>query len=285
MNSKILYPLSVIFSASLIAGALIYSEGAKNLNKREVQSASQIDQQEIILPIKWNDLGLRMVASGVIDPNRLETIYQNRGGLSMDDRNLLYGKDNGALKINAQNSGYILNLLWALGLGNNNAILTQGEMMSSEYGGPANFASTAGWTVAKGNALEHYSKHDFVVLTPEEQDLVSRVSQNIYRPCCGNSTHFPDCNHGMAMLGLLELMASRGVSENDMYKYALKVNALWFPDNYAGIDRHLRTQGFSLESANPKEILGPNYSSLRGYQNILRKITPPAGNSGGSCGV
>ena len=59
--------------------------------------------------------------------------------------------------------------------------------------------------------MNHYSMHRFIVLTPEQQALVEKVSKGIYRPCCGNSVYFPDCNHGMAMLGLLELMASQGV--------------------------------------------------------------------------
>lgn len=31
--------------------------------------------------------------------------------------------------------------------------------------------------------------------------------------CCGNSTYFPDCNHGAAMLGFIELAVSQGLVE------------------------------------------------------------------------
>src|SRR3989344_1353776 len=97
-------------------------------------------------------------------------------------------------------AGYLLNLLWAFGLANKNPILEDAsEMMNPGYGGAGNFASTGGWTVAKGNAMGHYNMYALVTLSPEQQALVDRVSRNIYRPCCGNSTHFPDCNHGMAM--------------------------------------------------------------------------------------
>src|SRR3989344_7376730 len=105
-------------------------------------------------------------------------------------------------------------------------------MTNPEYGGAGNFASTGGWTLAKGDAMDHYSAHPFIMLSREHQELVERVSKGIYRPCCNNSTHFPDCNHCMAMLGLLELMASQGVSEEDMWKAALAVNSYWFPDTY-----------------------------------------------------
>lgn len=291
MSNKILYPLSVLFSVSIIAIAFIYSEGAKEIRKEAAvnqvvnQQGASATSDTVVLPVSWGDLGAQMVQSGVIDTDKFEAIYESRSGLSPEYKNLLYGRQNGQLIINSQNAGYILNLLWALGLGNKNAILEKGEMADLQYGGPQNFASTAGWTLAKGNAMEHYAKHDFVVLTPEEQALVDRVSQNIYRPCCGNSTHFPDCNHGMAMLGLLELMASQGMGESDMYKYALEANKLWFPDTYAAIDQYLQLRGSSLAVADPKEILGQNYSSLAGYQGIIRTLGPLPRSSGSNCGV
>ena len=144
-------------------------------------------------------------------------------------KKLLYGKNNGHVAITAENSGMMLNMLWAFGLANKNPILENGPMMDPRYGGAENFASTGGWTLAKGNTMNHYSMHQFVTLTPEQQILVERVAKNIFRPCCKNSTYFPDCNHGMAMLGLLELMASQGATETDMYRISGEVNALWFP--------------------------------------------------------
>ena len=87
--------------------------------------------------------------------------------------------------------------------------------------------------------MDHYNRHIFFKLTPEQQALVDKVSRGIYRPCCNNSTHFPDCNHGMAMLGFLELMASQGVSEQDMWKAALAVNSYWFPDTYINIATYI----------------------------------------------
>src|SRR3989339_2085311 len=234
----------------------------------------------------WGNLGARMVEAGVIDIERFENLYQQRGGLSEADRKLLADSDNGNLVITAENSGMMLNMLWALGLSNKNPILENGPMMDSRYGGAGNFASTGGWTIAKENTMDHYSRHEFIKLTLEQQKLVEEVSKNIYRPCCDNPTYFPDCNHGMAMLGLLELMASQGVSESDMYKIALTVNSYWFPDTYLTIAKYLKEKkNIDWEDANPKEILGRNYSSASGYQNILSQITPPATQSGGGCGV
>lgn len=44
---------------------------------------------------------------------------------------------------------------------------------------------------------------------------VEEVAAAVYRPCCNNHTPFPGCNHGMAMLGLLELMAPQRASADE----------------------------------------------------------------------
>jgi hypothetical protein len=79
---------------------------------------------------------------------------------------------------------------------------------------------------------DYYNQFEILALTPEQDELVKRVAKNIYRPCCGNSTACRDCNHGAAMLGLLQLGAAQGLSEEELYDEALAFNSFWFPDNY-----------------------------------------------------
>lgn len=279
-NDNHLIIASIVFSVVITAYIWFGATGIKTLEPNSDMLLSPVE-----LPVVWDDLGSRMTAAGVIDRDKLEAIYARRGGLSDEEKQILEG-GTGKLKITQENSGFILNMLWALGLGNKNKILENGPMMNSLYGGAENFASTSGWTLAKGNMMNHYSKHLFITLTPEQQAMVEKVSKNIYRPCCNNSTYFPDCNHGMAMLGLLELMASQNISENDMYKTALQVNTLWFPDTYLTIAKYLKEKkNINWANADPKEILGRNYSSASGYQKILSQITPPAMKLGAGCGI
>ena len=223
-----------------------------------------------------------MVDSGVLDMKKLETLYEQRGGLDDDTKKLFLEADNGQLTITNKNSGELLNLLWALGLANKNEILEKGEMVDKRYGGAGQFASTGGWTLSSGNAMDHYSRHSMIVLTDDQQSLVDRVSRNIYRPCCGNSTHFPDCNHGMAMLGLLELMASQGVNEADMYKTALAINSFWFPDTYLTIAQYFKSKGVEWDEVGAKEVLGADFSSAAGYRQILEQVQPSTEKKGGS---
>lgn len=89
----------------------------------------------------------------------------------------------------------------------------------------------------------------------------------------------------MAMLGLLELMASQGVGEEEMYKIALKINSYWFPDTYLTIAKYFQNRGVAWKDVKPQEILGQNYSSATGYQKILAAVEPPQNRGGGGCGV
>lgn len=237
------------------------------------------------IPVKWGDLGKKLIESGVIDEKKFTELYAQRGGVPQDMNALLTKGDIGSVRMTPENSSTLLNILWALGIGQKNTILEKGPMNDPEYGGAAGFASTGGWTLAKGDAMEHFSKHDYFKLNEEQQKRVEAVSQNVYRPCCGNSTFFPDCNHGMAMLGLLELMASQGMSEEDMYRIALQVNSYWFPDTYVTVAKYLKKRGVEWGSVDPKEVLGAGFSSAQGYKRILSEEQPVQQQGGGGCGV
>lgn len=285
-NTKYLIPASIILSTIIVVYA--WTNGNQKLvpSSKNNNESSQIANQTIELPIVWGNLGAQMINAGVIDRPQFEALYQSRGGLNDSDKRLLEDFQNGNLKANQENAGLLLNLLWAFGLGNKNEILEKGPMADLQYGSPAQFASTGGWTLAKGNTMNHYSKHLFVVLTPQQQALVEQVSKNIYRPCCNNSTYFPDCNHGMAMLGLLELLASQNASEDQMYQTALQMNTFWFPDQYTIISKYLELKGLKFQNVSPKEILGINYSSASGYAKVENSLPREQNQGGGgSCGV
>jgi len=292
-------PMAIIIAVTIFSLAWIYNTSLKisdDSQKTNTISSEKIQKSEleekilptegIVLPVSWGNLGPKLINAGAIDANQFQSIYEQRNAFSDEYKNLLIGQNDGKLKITNENAGYLLNLFWALGLASKNPILESGEMTDPKYGGPQNFASTAGWTMSKGDPMDHYSKHVFFELTEEQQALVDKISKGIYRPCCGNSTHFPDCNHGMAMLGLLELMASQGVSEQDMWRTALIVNSYWFPDTYINIATYLKDRGIGWEDVNPQEILGFNYSSAQGYAKIASQVVQSEQGRGGSgCSV
>ncbi len=312
-----LLPASILVSTLILAGAWVYTNGPQAIPSESANIAASSGNVEVsaleeavlprngvVLPVVWGDLGAKLASVGAIDAERFKAIYENRGAFTDEYRALLFGTSGGKLRITKENAGYLLNLLWALGLAQKNPILDSGEMKNPMYGGAGNFASTAGWTIAKGspmdpvrgregsqrppasNGMDHYSSHKFFELTPRQQSLVDKISKGVYRPCCNNSTHFPDCNHGMAMLGLLELMASQGASEQEMWDAALTVNSYWFPDTYITIAAYMKNKGVEWENVNSQEMLGANYSSAQGYARIVAQVTQPQQQrSGSGCGV
>ena len=294
-------PVSIVIAALILAGAWLYNskfEASNGSLKANLASSQQgikkseleekiLPTEGVELPVNWGDLGKELVSTGAIDGARFKALYEQRGQFTKEYEELLLGSNNKKLKINEKNASYLLNLFWALGLSNSNSILNDSkEMKNPNYGGAGGFASTGGWTMAVGDPMDHYNRHIFFKLTPEQQVLVDKISRGIYRPCCNNSTHFPDCNHGMAMLGFLELMASQGVNEQDMWKAALAVNSYWFPDTYINIATYMKNKGTEWKNVNPQEILGINYSSGSGYAQIASQITQPAQrSSSGGCEV
>jgi len=240
------------------------------------------------LPINWGNIGTQLLSTGVIDEQKFKALYESRGGMSDTMKKMLYETDMKDVVMTEENAQDMLNIFWAFGVANQNPILTEGPMVDEQYGGdPSRFAATGGWTLRTGDIMDHYSKHQLVTLTPEQQARVEAVSKGIFRPCCNNATSFPDCNHGMAMLGLLELLAANDVSEDDMYSIALGVNTYWFPSTYETIALFLDQKGASFDTVAPKDILGQGLSSGSGFQAVEAALAGPAApqQGGGGCSV
>ena len=136
----------------------------------------------------FNDLGPKMLKSGIIDINKFKSVYEksNQPLTKEQEEILTLGLDK-KIKIDRENSYFLLNFFWAVGLNNKSKILDSGEMM--KYGGlkeAGNFASTGGWSLAKGDTMNFYSKTSLIPLTTEQEGLVEDVTSNIFRPCCNN---------------------------------------------------------------------------------------------------
>lgn len=271
-----------------------------DINTRTTASPVKEELFEQINPQKgfeinatYGDLGPKMIETGVIDFEKFKAAYERNGQvLTKEQIEILKKGSNKKIIITRDNSHFLLNFFWAVGLLNKSPILDNGEMVN--YGGregAGNFASTGGWTLARDNAMSYYSTQEVIPLTQEQQTLVDEVARNIYRPCCNNSTAFPDCNHGMALLGLLELIAENGATEKKMYETAKYVNAFWFPGNYYDLALYFKNkEGKRFEDVDAKILLGKDFSSASGWQVAKQWLTdkgvievPP--KQGGGCGV
>lgn len=245
------------------------------------------------LNIPYGDLGPKMTSLGVIDADKFTGVFtKSNEPLSKEQENILFNNSTKSIKITQENARFLLNFFWALGLANKTKILTDGEMVT--YGGQnelGSFASTGGWTLAKEDAMNYYGKTRLVPLTPKQEELVNNVASKIYRPCCNNSTAFPDCNHGMALLGVLELLASNNTAENELYNAAKYFNAFWFPGSYFDLALYFKNKdNKDFDEIDPKIILSKEFSSATGWKNakswlVNQGIVQEPPKSGSGCGV
>lgn len=276
-------PQVVLASRSAIATSPISDNVFNEINP---QSGYEIDAS-------YGDLGPKMIRSGVIDLEKFRAVFQSSGQpITSEQEKILTQGSNEKIKITRENAYFLLNFFWAMGLANNSKILTSGEIV--KYGGEkdlGNFASTGGWTLGQGNAMNFYAKSNLISLTPNQGDLVQTVASQIYRPCCNNSTAFPDCNHGMALLGILELMAANGASQDEMFQASKYINAFWFPANYYDLASYFKNKENKVfKDIDPRLLLSKDYSSASGWQAaktwlVEAGIAQEPPKSGGSCGV
>jgi hypothetical protein len=245
-----------------------------------------------VLPVRYNDIGPRLLDTGAIDYWRFSDLYAQSGNpLSVAHRHILTEGSDEPIRINADNSHFLLNFLWALGLANRNPVLTEGPMVQNGENGIGGYASTGGWTLGSKPATELYASQLLIHLTPEQQARVEEVAALVYRPCCGNPTLFPDCNHGMAMLGLLELMASQGASSEEMLTAAKQVNVYWFPQQTLELAVFFKlAQGTDYADIPPQTAVGIDHFSYSGYSAVSQwldrnGLLDQLSGSGVSCGV
>ena len=241
------------------------------------------------LDVSYGDLGPQILSGGGIDYQAFVALYESSGRpLTEEQIAILTQGTDQPVSINAENAHFLLNFFWAVGLVNNNPILTEGPITQFSEGQVERFASTGGWTLGAKPVTELFASQYLISLTPEQQVLVEETAALIYRPCCNNPTLFPDCNHGMAMLGLLELMASQGATSDEMLQAAKYVNAFWFPQQAVEMAMFLESaNASSFQDSDPALIVGKEMSSGSGFAavhqylqgNGLLAQTPGGGSS------
>ncbi len=240
----------------------------------------------------YGGVGPQLVAAGAIEIIKYATIYQQQNQpLTEDQKAILTKGTKASIVFTSANAYFLLNFFWALGLTNQNSILTDGPMMSGGKENVGGFASTGGWTLGVKHATDLYASTKIMSLTGEQQARLQDVASQVYRPCCNNPTHFPDCNHGMAMLGLLELMASQDASTVEMFETAKYVNAFWYPQQMLELATAFKaSEKVDFAQVDAKTVVSANYSSASGFQAVHQWLSQnglleQAPGGGGSCGV
>ncbi len=237
----------------------------------------------VTLPVSWGTLGKQLVDLGVIDLAAFRKVVN----LTPEQEKVLTEGSEEKITIDAASSQFVVDVLWPLGLAQKSLVYTEGPLGTEHKDNAGSFASTGGWNLAKGDALDYLNQYDLIPLTDAQQRQVGDIAQNVYRPCCNASTWFPDCNHGMAALAAIELMVSAGIPEEEIYRSVLALNSFWFPDSYVTLAAFFARQGQSWNELDAKMLLSEQYSSGTGANLIAQRVGPLPFTTAfaGSCGT
>ena len=243
-------------------------------------------------PAQFGQIGPQLLDAGTINYDVLAAAYQQSGRpLTPAQRDILREGSDVPVTFVQENAYFLLNFFWALGLTNRNSILLEGPLPQVAGDAIDRFASTGGWTAGTQPVTALYASRTLVELAAEQQSRVEEVAAAVYRPCCDNPTLFPDCNHGMAMLGLLELVAANDATTDELFDVAKHANAFWFPQQMAeaaAYFRHLQGTGFA--EADAKAVVAQDVFSAGGFRRVHQWLADNGGlpgtpDSGGSCSL
>ncbi len=235
--------------------------------------AALLPDDGITVQARWGDAMPRLVELGVIDIDKFKAAAAGKGQpLTEEELTILTEGSDENLRIDADNAYFMVTALWALGIANKNPILEEGPMAERGWENRGNYAATGGWRLGKQPGGEYVSAFEVLPLTPDQQAIVEEVAHNSYRPCCGNPTAFPDCNHGAAALGLAYLMASQGASADDIFEAVKAFNSFWFPQQYHTLARYFDQQGESWSEVDARTVVGIEYSSSGGFRQVQAAV-------------
>lgn len=292
--------LMIVFNSTLAMGIVQYYLMKQELNRnialltkttKNPEELVQILKQQVLPQIgyktslRWKDLGKKLIEVGAIDKAKFEASLRDDADGKLDMK-YMDGSSEDNISISEKNAHFIVNFFWALGLANKSKVLDEGPMRTS--GNKTDqFASTGGWTLGAKPVMEIYSASPIIPLTAEQQELVKKIAENVFRPCCGNSTAFPDCNHGMAALGYIEWAVYNGLPETQIYKDLLVFNSFWFPQNYADMAVYFEKAGTKWDKVDAKVALSRENSSAQGIAKIRQSVqnVPGIQGQGGGCGA
>lgn len=267
-------------------------EGEPSSPSSDKLAEALFPDEGVTLDARWGDLPRRLTQNGVIDLEKFQAAAQRAGApLTAEQLRVLTEGSEDPLRIDASNAYFVLDVLWALGLANSNPVLTQGPIAQRGWDQAGGYASTGGWTIGAEPGPQYLAAFELIRLTPQQQAVVDEVAYNSYRPCCGNMTAFPDCNHGMAALALTELMAAQGASADEIFEALKEVSPFWFPEQYYHLALYFEEQDQQWDEVDPRLVMGEQYSSAGGWQQVEAWLQQegvltsggPGGGKAGGC--
>ena len=266
-------------------GPSVFQDDSPSESSADDLVAAILPEDGVTLDVRWGDIPRQLAEEGVIDLGKFRAAAQRAGApLTPDQLTLLGEGSDDPITFDTGTAYFMLDVLWALGLANNNTVLTEGPMAQRGWDQAGGYAGTGGWTIGVQPGPDYLAALELISLSPDQQAIVDEVAYNSYRPCCGNMTAFPDCNHGMAALGLTELMASQGASADEIFQALKDVSPFWFPKQYHQMALYFEGQGQEWKDVDPRLVMGKNYSSAGGFQQVSAWLQQQGASGTGGVG-
>lgn len=260
-----------LFWASNSTSFLTYVKGKQNAALSAL-FRKVLPLKGITIDVSFGDSIRRLVAAGVISPEKFRRLYVKRGGTPEWVEHLFTRPSEKSITLSFQTAPFLLNLLWPLGIATKTRFNARSPLNGPDLG---RYASTGGWTLGRApRGGGYFNRVEAIPLDDSQEAVVLEAANNSYRPCCNNSTFFQDCNHGSALLGLYELAASQGAGVDELYSIGRIANTYWYPDEYVEMAYFFQVlEKTSWEQLRSKTILGKKYSSFSGWQkNVHRRL-------------
>ncbi len=230
------------------------------------------------LPITWGGSVKQLIASGALNETTLiYSVLKSNETITPYEEEIMSGTYSGYVYINSSNAEFFLNVLWSIGVNDNNSIITKGPL--SSYGNPYQYASTGGYLPLGRLKLAGLN---LINLTAAQENEVMDVSAAAFRPCCDNPAMFPDCNHGAAELALIEMMAAQGYNESQIFTVLQRFLSEYFPQNMFEEAVIYAAHGINFSSVPANVTIGRSLFSASGQQNVAAYIQKYGLLQGGS---
>ena len=279
-----------------------------NAINQTLLAAQVIPAAGYTLPFKWGDSIRKLVETGALNLSNISIILNNsKQPLTPVEMKILNGTYNGYIQFNSTNAEFVQLVLWSLGINNNDTIINKGQIINASvpYADQINSNASLKQKVTPQYVASHYFAStggygplgklqlgglNIISLTSQQQTLMYDVATHSYRPCCDNPTAFPDCNHGAAALGLIELLASQNANQSQMFSALEYFYQYQFPQQYTEIAAYFDSRGENYSRVNSSEVMSFSFSSYSGFSNVNQYLIKngilqqPTG-SGASCGA
>lgn len=288
----LIFEFSQFISPATITKDAKTKEVAIKTSKGEIKINPEVITQELlperkILPVTWEGIPYKLAERKIIDIEKLKAYSVQFGQKITEDDLKIFEKDyNGNIEITPNNSILIYNVLWAIGFVNKSPIL---DYELEKYGWDT-VKNLAGYyfsfaNLGNGSTLPQsgYNYLELISLSAEQKNAVMKIAGKSAVPSCGNALYLPDCSCSFAIGALIQLMASQGFTEKQIYQAMKDVYPYRFPGVYV---RHAIlfkiTENKNWQDIDAEQLVSIEFSSAQGVarvSNLLANILNIAGRS------